>query len=217
MFANKLAMPRSTLSGITQSQPVATGSTTQRSGYSLNEKIPRFMPTQGSHTARCSLPASTTASSGTGCAGAGAPATAPANSATPAATRIRARDFIPPPPARTPASSLPSRSSPSSPHRARSPSCARTCRSGAPPRALHRERALGEFDLVAILQQVVRAAGLERDVLVAEQPLGVDRRGRIGGQREALVHLECHARAQLVVELDLAHLAHRDAGHRHGR
>ena len=82
---------------------------------------------------------------------------------------------------------------------------------------LDRERALGEFDLVAVLEQLVLAAGLERDELVAEQPRGLDRRRGVDRQRELLVHLERHARAQRVVEPDLAHLAHRHARHRNGR
>jgi hypothetical protein len=93
------------------------------------------------------------------------------------------------------------------------------------PRVLHeladqpldRQRALGELELVAALEHLLLAAGLDRDVLIAEQALGMDRRRGVDRQLEILLHIERHARAQPVVERDVPHLPDRHAGDRHRR
>ena len=136
--------------------PVATGSSTQRSSVSLNAKMPRFMVSQRIVHVRAARPRS----------GSRLGAVAAPRRRVPVGARTHAQQR-------------------EQRERARWASDARLISSplGVDARVLHeladqpldRERALGELDLLAALEQRLLAARLERDELVAEQARGADR------------------------------------------
>ena len=65
--------------------------------------------------------------------------------------------------------------------------------------------------------RLVGRAGLELDILLAEEPEVGDVRLRVGAQLHVLVDLHLHLSLAIVAKVDLRDLADADAGHAHGR